>query len=60
MSTHKIRFGTKITYELGHSTSYKIACVPNKVSDQPVHLHSLIGVFEGHVAGSQRIQSVFK
>ena len=38
--------------KLGHSISYKIACVPNEDSDQPVHLNSL-SVFTGLPVGSQ-------
>ena len=31
-----------LTFVLGHSISYKIACVPSQDSDQPAHLCSLI------------------
>ena len=41
------------TNEVGHSISYKTACVPNKDSDQTVHMRRLIRVFAGHSVGSQ-------
>ena len=44
-----------ILNELGHKISYKIACVPNKDSDQPVHLHCLRSIFAGHPVGNQEL-----
>ena len=37
------------TNELGHSICYKIAYVPSEDSDQSVHLHRLIRVFNVHL-----------
>ena len=39
--------------ELVFSKMYKLACAPIKDSDQPVYVHSLIRVFDGHSFGSQ-------
>ena len=41
-----------VTFELEHSVSYNIACVPSEDSDQSAHPRSLIIVFAGQSESS--------